>query len=334
MRDVAERAGVSFKTVSRVINGEGGVSGDLTARVLEAVADLGYRPNHRAKLLRQSDSVAATIGFIMVDVSNPFFSHLLRGIEEVSTTRGCLVLAGSTEGSTEREDQLVEAFVGRRVDGLIVVSSKNGSSLLRSEIDRGTPIVFLDLEPGFDDIDLVRSDHYGGACTATRHLLSHGHVDIAYFGDDPKVFSARLRLQGFLDAMEEAGHQVEPDRIVVGSHAETAWLARVEHYLTTHPRPTAMVTAQNFVTVGAVQALHRLYLQHDIALVGFDDIALADAVEPGITVVPQRPRELGQRAAELLMARIDGDMQPPSHNIVTAPLIVRGSGELRTTEPH
>ncbi len=328
LRDVAAEAGVSFKTVSRVVNGEGGVSSDLMSRVEEAVESLGYRPDDRARQLRQSGTHAATIGFVLVDVANPFFSSLLRGIEDVASAHECLVLSGSTDGSVERERQLIEAFVGRRVDGLIIVPSGKSGSLLRSEVDRGTPVVFLDLETDTADADLVRSDHFQGAFNATKHLLSFGHTDIAYLGDDPAIFSARLRLEGFMDAMGQAGRKVPRTRVITGSRTEDEWYQVALALLQKSRRPTALFTAQNFTTIGAVRALHELKLQHAVGIVGFDDIELADVVDPGISVIPQRPRDLGRRAAELLLDRIAGHGGPWIRQVIDNPLIARGSGEL------
>lgn len=328
MRDVAERAGVSFKTVSRVVNGEAGVSPELTARVEQAVADLDYRPDHRARLLRSAGAGAGTIGFVLVDVANPFSGNLLRGIEEIATERNSLVLAGSSEGSPERVHQLIEAFVGRRVDGLIVVSSEAGSGPLRSELERGTPVVFLDLEPDVEGIDLVRSDHYRGAVIAVEHLIAHGHTDIAYFGDDPGIFSGGLRLEGYRDAMSAAGLTAPEDRIVTGTHSVEVWFDIVRSHLNTNGPPSAMFTAQNYVTLGAVQALHDADLQHRVALVGFDEVELGAVVDPAITVIPQHPRQLGRRAAEVLFDRIGGRNGPPIRDVLSFPLVPRGSGEV------
>jgi LacI family transcriptional regulator len=328
MRDVAERAGVSFKTVSRVVNDEGGVSDVLVARVEQAVAELGYRPDDRARHLRQTASRTGAIGFILVDVANPFFSSILRGIEEVARKHEYLVLAGSTDGLREREDQLVEAFVARRVDGLIVVPSGSGRGPLQTELERGTPVVFLDLEiPGFD-VDLVRSDHHGGALLATQHLQARGHHDIAFFGDDPTIFSAGLRLQGYREAMGQAGFDVDERRIVHGRHASEEWRRIIRDFLVDDDRPTALFTAQNFITVGATQALHDLALHETIAHIGFDDIELADVVQPGISVVPQHPWDLGRWAADRLFARIEGLDEPPTHQVVSAAVVERGSGEI------
>lgn len=332
MRDVADHAGVSFKTVSRVINGEGRVSPELATRVSAAIAALGYRPDDRARRLRQGTTSTGAIGFILVDVANPFFSSILRGIEDVARERGYLVLAGSNDGLEERENQLVEAFIARRVDGLIVVPAGTGVGPLRTELERGTPIVFLDLEPDDADVDLVRSDHHGGAALATRHLLDHGHRDIAFFGDDPRVFSAGARLAGYVETMRAAGIDVPAHRIVTGTHPSETWRTVVaDHLRQPHP-PTAIFTAQNFITVGAVHALHDLGLHHRIAQVGFDDIELADLVEPGVTVVPQQPWELGRRAATRLFDLIGrdrtGDHLDHLHDVLASPIIPRGSGEI------
>ncbi len=330
MRDVAAQAGVSFKTVSRVVNREGGVSPDLVERVEKAVAALGYRPDHRARLLRRSSTAPATIGFVWIDIANAFFSSVLRGIEEVADTRDCLVLAGSTEWSPERERRLVDALVERRVGGLIVVSSGAAAETLQSEMQRGTPLVFLDLEPGFDVVDLVRTDHRAGAVKATEHLVGGGHTDIAYFGDNLDIFSASERLIGFQTAMGAAGLQVDDKQVITGSHSGDEWREIIRSFFeSSEHHPTAIFTTQNFVTLGAVQALHDLDLRSTIAHVGFDDIDLSEAVTPGVSVIPQFPRQLGRRAAEMLFNRAETDDAEPVRVVVEPPLIERGSGEIR-----
>jgi LacI family transcriptional regulator len=328
MRDVAEQAGVSFKTVSRVVNDEGGVSKALVERVEQAIAALGYRPDDRARHLRRSASRTGAIGFILVDVANPFFSSILRGIEEVARKHDYLVLAGSTDGLREREDQLVDAFVARRVDGLVVVPSGSGAGPLRAEIERGTPAVFLDLEPDGLTVDLVRSDHLGGAVLATQHLQAHRHRDILFIGDDATIFSAGLRVQGYREAMSMAGLEILDRRIVHGRHTSEVWRRIIRDLLSETDRPTAVFSAQNIITVGATQALHDLALHETIAHIGFDDIELADVVQPGISVVPQHPRDLGRRAAERLFARIEGLDEPPIQQVIGASVIERGSGEI------
>lgn len=328
MHDVAHEAGVSLKTVSRVVNSEDGVSQDLTSRVEAAIVTLGYRPNEPARRLRQSGTDTNTIGFVLIGHANPFFSALQRGIEDVVRARDCLVLTGNALPG-DGEYRLIESLVDRRVDGFIVVSASRDCRPLRAEVDRGTPVVLLDLEMATDvPVDVVRSDHYGGARTATEHLISGGHTEIAYMGDDPLLFSGGLRLDGFRDAMASAGLATPADRLIVGSHTPDEWRGIAAELFGADPHPTAVFAAQNFVTMGAVRALHDLGLQHTVAVVGFDDVDFADALDPGITVVPQRPEELGRRAAEVLFARIDGDDHSRIVDIFDHSLVTRGSGEI------
>jgi LacI family transcriptional regulator len=333
LRDVALQAGVSFKTVSRVANGEDGVSEELAKRVEAAIASLGYRPDDRARHLRRTDSSSGAIGFVLVDVANPFFSSILRGIEDVARKMGSLVLSGSSDGDPLRQDQLIQAFIDRRVDGLIVVPVGGQSSALEQEIERGTPVVYLDLEPANVNADLVRSDHFGGAARATQHLLDNGHRDIAFFGDSPEIFSGGERLRGFQATMRDAQLPPRIDRVVTGHYEPGEWFDLALRYLSNNEQPTAILSAQNFVTVGVTQALHQLGLQDRIAQVGFDDVDLAAVVTPGITVVPQYPSDLGRRAAETLFDRIDNPTRPLVREITASPIIVRGSGEIPPDRP-
>jgi LacI family transcriptional regulator len=334
LRDVAEHAGVSFKTVSRVVNGEGGVSSELGDRVARSIEQLGYRPDSRARHLRQGAAQTGTIGFILSDVANPFFSAILRGIDDVAGERGALVLTGSTDGDPDRESQLVESFVSRRVDGLIVVPTGRGiSPSLVNELRRGTPVVFVDLEPTDGDVVTVRTDHRGGAGLATRHLIDAGHRDIACFADDRSIFSAAERIAGFHQAMTAAGLTVRPDRVVDGDFGVSGWRDLAAQYLAQDSRPTAVFTAQNFVTIGTAHALHHLGLHHSVAHVAFDDVDLADLVDPAITVIPQQPRLLGQLAAQRLFDRADGIETGSGRDIVPCELLARGSGEIPAADP-
>ena len=329
MRDVAEAAGVSLKTVSRVVNREDGVSDDLAERVGTAVRTLRYVPDERARNLRQVESRPTSIGFSLVDVSNPFFSAVLRGLEEVARSHHCLVLSASSDHDQHRQDQLIETFVQRRVAGIVVVPCSSELGLLTPDLLRGTPVVLVDCEPAVSGFDFVRSDHYGGALALTRHLLAHGHRRVGFLGDDPAIFSARLRLKGFTDAMEEAGLSVDPQLVITGERSPIGWQTEAFQWLNRlDQRPTAIMTAQNFVTMGTVRALHQLKLERSIALAGFDEIEMGDVVSPAITVLPQHPFELGRIAGETLFRRLSGSVEPPVQEILTAAVVPRGSGEI------
>lgn len=330
MKDVAEHAGVSFKTVSRVVNNELGVSAEVSDRVQEAIEALAYQPDYRARTLRSRGTEPTTIGFIHADLANPFFTAIHQGLESVALTNDCLILTGSSNESPERHEALVRAFSGRRVDGLVDVpvdSPKNPepSAALKDEIQRGTPVVFIDREPDLPG-DVVMSDHFGGARLGTQHLLNHGHRDIAFLGDQQYLHSASERLRGFTSAMADAG--VQARRILSDINSEHAAEVEVTKLVTSPSPPTALFTAQNYLTIGAVRALHRCGLQHSTALVGFDAIEMADVIEPGVTLVPQDATELGRTAGELLFARLADPSIPLARRVLSVKLVERGSGEI------
>jgi LacI family transcriptional regulator, galactose operon repressor len=330
MRDVAAAAGVSVKTVSRVVNDEAAVRDVVAERVRTAIATLGYRPDHRAQLLRRLGTASATIGFVPFDMSNPFFSAIYRGLEDVAWAHGYVVVAGSSDGTRERGEAILKRLIGARVDGLVVVPAGDDHTLIAEEVGRGTPVVLLDLEVAdLPEVDLVRSDHRGGARRAVAHLIHGGHREIAFLGDEASIFSARERYRGYVEAMRAARIRPRPEWAFHGLDT-TAAVGTVRALFTASARrrPSALFSAQNSITVGAVQALHDLRLQHAVAVVGFDDVDMGAAVEPGLSVVPQRPQELGRVAGELLLDRIGGLRGPARRVILSDELIARGSGEI------
>jgi len=329
MREVAAVAGVSLSTVSRVVNGGAGVKPELVERVHDAVELLGYRHNLTASSLRRADRLSATIGVIFEDVSNPFFGAVHRGVEDVARGRGVLTLVGSSDEDAERERELADAFMARGVDGLIIATAVRDNAYLQRERAAGLALVFVDRPPNFFDADAVVSDNAGGARAAVEHLIAAGHRRIGFLGDRPDVFTAAERLRGYREALARTGL------------AEDLGLVRhpvfrgVDAYETTcelldgNDPPTALFAGQNLISMGAVRAVHARGRQHEIALVSFDDIPLADVVEPGVTVVAQDPLALGRSAAELLFERLDGHDGPSRLVVVPTRLIERGSGELR-----
>jgi LacI family transcriptional regulator len=328
MREVAALAKVSLKTVSRVVNREAGVSPALSKRVMSAAERLDYRHNLTASSLRRSDGRSATIGVVLEDVANPFSSTLHRSIEDVAVERGVLVLAGSSDEDEDRERRLVRAFGSRRVDGLIIQPASHDHSYLLAERRAGTAIVFIDRPPGFLDADTVLTDNAAGVRRGVKHLASHGHKRIAFLGDMRTISTAAERLRGYKE--ELAALRIPFDERLVRldlrgiEKAEAATTA----LLALKPRPTALFTGQNLVTIGAFRALRRAGLHTKVALVGFDDILLADLLVPGITVIAQDPGAIGRTAAEVMFRRLDGDRSPFQQHIVVTKIIPRGSGEI------
>jgi len=328
MKEVAALAKVSIKTVSRVVNGESGVSPSLARRVMAATERLSYRHNLTASSLRRSDGRSATIGVVLEDVANPFSSALNRSIEDVAVKRGVLVLAGSSDEDEDRERKLVSAFASRRVDGLIIQPSSSDHSYLITERKAGTPIVFVDRPPAFFDADTVLTDNASGVRRGVRHLIDHGHRRIGYLGDLRKIATAAERYRGYLDELADQDIDVDERLVRLDLRGIERAEAAVAELLSQPDPPTALFTGQNLITIGAFRALRRAGLHQRVALIGFDDILLADLLVPGITVIAQDPAAIGSTAAEMLFRRLDGDGSPSQHQIVLTRMITRGSGEI------
>ena len=310
MKDVAALAGVSLSTVSRVVNNSP-VDPALARRVEDAVRRLGYRRDAAAAGLRRADRASASIGLIVDDVANPFFSAVHRGLEDVARARGVLIFAGSSDDSAAQERELVTSFSGHGVDGLVIVPAGDDHRYLERERDAGVPIVFLDRPPQRFVADTVLSDNAGGMRAAAEHLVAAGHTRIAYLGDRARVWTAAERLAACRGI-------VAPDlvRMDVSDGG-----AAVRELLDGPDPPTALLCGQNRITMGVLHALRELGQPLDV--VGFDDVPLGALV--GVTVVAQDPVALGRHAAELLFARLAGDDSPPQRIVVPTRLIVRGA---------
>ncbi|MFI6288272.1 LacI family DNA-binding transcriptional regulator [Streptomyces sp. NPDC051018] len=322
MKDVAARAGVGLKTVSRVVNGEPGVTPDTERRVQEAIESLGFRRNDSARVLRKGRT--ASIGLVLEDLADPFYGPLCRAVEEVARAHGALLINGSSAEDPDREQELALALCARRVDGLIVIPAGHDHRYLEPEIKAGIAMVFVDRPPGRIDADVVLSDSFGGARAGVAHLIAHGHRRIGFVGDQPRIHTAVERLRGYRTAMEEAGLAVDDSWVSLGSTAPGRVRPAVAGMVAGPEPVTAVFAGNNRVTVTAVRVL----AEHGrpVALVGFDDIELADLL--GITVIAQDSATLGRTAAERLFRRLDGFDDEPAQTALKTVLIPRGSGEI------
>jgi LacI family transcriptional regulator len=328
MVDVAALAGVGLKTVSRVVNSERGVSPELEARVRQAIDQLSYRRDANAATLRRLGRKTQTIGLVLEDVSNPFSSALHRSVEDAARERGVLVFAGSCDEDPDRERDLIGTFRERRVDGIIVVPASHDHGYLYEERRTGTALVFVDRRASHLDADSVVSDNRGGATLAVRHLLDRGHRRIGFLGDLLSISTAEERLRGYVQAMESAVVGIDDDLIRADLRDPDAAARAVDEMLALPEPPTAFFTGQNLLTIGGVRALRRAGLEREIALIGFDDVSLADMLNPAISVVAQDPQALGRAAADQLFRRLDGDTTPAVQQVLPVTLIARGSGEI------
>lgn len=325
MNDVARLAGVSIKTVSRVVNDEPAVHPETAGRVLAAIDQLGFRRNLGARNLRRG-STTGTIGLVVEDVGNPFYSELNRTVERIATSFGRHVLTGSSEENSDRERELTLEFCARRVDGMLVVPAGAQHAYLVPEMRAGTPVVFLDRPPGDIRADTVLVDNAGGTVAAVTHLAKHGHRRIAYIGDRPDIFTAAERLRGYREGCVRAGLCSDERLIVLRTPTRESVRDAVARVLTGRNRATAVIAGNNRVTVHLLRAL--AHVRPRPALVGFDDFELADLLDPPVTVIAHDVGRLGEAAAELLFARIHGENFPPRKVVLPVRLIPRGSGEV------
>lgn len=323
LRDVAREADVSIKTVSRVVNGEREVSTETAARVAEVLSRLGYQPNELARSLRGQRS--RTVGLMIADISNPFYSSCAKAVEEVARDRGYTVVlcASSEDAGIERE--YVELLARRRVDGLLLVPAADGHEYLRALQAAGTPVVALDRPVEGLATDLVLVQNRAGTRKAIEHLVGHGHRRIAFIGAERHLYTTRKRLEGYREAMTRAGF-AELSRTDAPNAASAA--EAMAGLLEIPEPPTAIFSMNNLITVGALRALERAGLRapEDMAFAGFDDFELASVLRPRLTLVRQPAYELGRRAAELLFDRLEG-RQPAEFRRFVLPteLVIRES---------
>jgi LacI family transcriptional regulator len=325
MVDVARLAGVSLKTVSRVVNHEAGVRPETESRVRGAVEALGYRANDIARNLRRGRP-SATIGLVIEDVRNPFYSAVARAVEQVARDHGYVVVIANSDEDAAAERKAAASLLERRVGGLLIVPAGRDHAYLRNEVRLGTPVVFMDRPADSIDADEVLLDNAGGARQAAEHLLARGHRRIAVVADSPDIVTIAERLSGYRRTVEAAGLTVDETLIRTGLHDVRDAEAATVRLLALSDPPTAIFATNNRGCVGALRALHvRSEERSRAALVGFDDFELADLLQ--VTVVRHDPHEMGRWAADLLFARLSGDESPPQRIVLPTELVVRASKE-------
>lgn len=323
LRDVAQAAGVSLRTASRVLNDDPRVAATTRERVQEMMKELRYTPDLMARSLRGGTD--ATIGLVVESIADPFFSELVAAAESATSEDGKSVLVASTHGDASREFRVVTELLRRRVAGLLVVPTAGDHSWLAGA---ASPLVLVDRAAQGLDADVVGIDDRRAAFDAVSHLIAHGHRDIAYIGDYSQVATSAARLAGYRQALAHHGIAV-PERLVHADCPTPQSAAAAVSGLLAGPRgPTAVFSAATRCSLGVVPAMHRQRCTH-IALVGFGDFAMADALVPAVTVVDHSGAALGRAA----MARLTRRIREPdlASEAVTVPvaLLERGSGELR-----
>jgi LacI family transcriptional regulator len=316
-------------TVSRVVNGQPDVLPETAARVERAIRQLGYQRNDMARQLRRQGQLTLTIGLLVDDLANPFFATLARAVEDAARLRHYVVLIGSSNDSLQREREVIAAFGARQVDGLIVVPVSGSHRFLADQMARGTKVVCVDRPVASLKADTVLVDNRAAARGAVRHMLDRGHRRIGYLGDREDIWAIRERYAGYGAALAEYGLEPDPQMVKHGLRSRAAAAEATAVLMNLQDAPTALFTSNDLMTMGAIDT----GLAAKIALVGFDDFALADKLSPPVTVVAQDPSAIGAAAAQLLFDRIGGDSSPPRELILVTRLIPRGSGEIPPDGP-
>lgn len=323
LRDVARAAGVSMRTASRVLNDDPNVAAATRQRVQEVMRDLRYVPDSTARSLRAGTD--ATIGLVVEAVDDPFFSKLVAAVEMAASQTDRSVLIASTHRDADRERTLVGQLIRRRVSGLLLAPTAGDHSWLQP-ISSTTPVVLVDRPAPGLKADLVGVDDQAATARAVDHLISHNHRRIAYVGDHPDVPTSRARLAGYKQAMAAHGLEVD-DRLIRADCPDPHSAAEATRTLLAEQAPTAIISAATRCSLGVVPALHA-EKRTDVALVSFGDFAMADTLEPGITVIDHPADRIGLAAVHRLMARVGQPDQPEVTTHVPVQLIERGSGEL------
>lgn len=315
IHDVAKLAGVAPITVSRVINNSGYINDKTRKKVEAAIDKLGYVPNILARSLKSKRT--NTLALVFTDITNPFFTILARGVEDTAGEAGFNVIFCNTDESQEKEDKYVQVILQKQVDGILLVPAGSNTKSIKIIKDQGTPLVVLDRRIDKADVDIVRGDSEGGARQLTQHLINLGHRRIAIINGPRNVSTAEDRLIGYKRAMEDNGLK-EYIQSYYGGFTQASGNDLTRKIFADDPKPTAIFAANNVIAIGALRALIEMgfNVPNDVALVSFDDIPENLTPFPFMTVVSQPSYELGKKATELLISRINNNSNLDYQDIV------------------
>ncbi len=328
VRDVAKLAGVSPITVSRVINNAGYISDETRGRVEEAIRQLGYVPNILARSLRLSQT--NTLALVLTDITNPFWTTMVRGVEDAASDAGFNVILCNTDESEVEQEKYLNVVLQKRVDGVLLVPVRSTRETVQSIRSQNVPLVVLDRHIPGVDVDSVRCDSEGGAVALVKLLIEKGHRRVAVLSGPHGVSSADDRVSGYRRALAEAGLNPSDELVFYGEFNQQSGYTMMRKALEVQPRPTAIFSANNFINMGAFKAVREagLKVPEDIALVGFDDLPVELIIDPFFTVAAQPAYEMGKQATELILARIAGRAPAACQEIIlpTEIIVRRSSG--------
>lgn len=328
LNDVAERAGVSVSTVSRVLNRKATkyrISADTETVILQAAEDLGYKANHLARGLRLKKT--HTIGLIAPDISNPFFAYVIKQVQHIAHGLGYSLIVCNTDENLEMEIEQVNLLYRKRVDGLIAMPVGQQYDHFEEWMERDVPLVLLDRCFDALSVDSVVVDNYQGAYQATEHLISFGHERIALVQGLPGTYTNTARLQGYRDALSAHGIAVDEALVVGGDFRQERGYIETKMLLGLDPPTTAIFATGDLITLGALQAIYEegLSIPEDVSLLSFDDFDFASFLRCPLTAVQQPKEAMGEMAVKLLVERLDNGEKERRRIVLKPKLVVRAS---------
>jgi LacI family transcriptional regulator len=321
IQDVAKRAGVSISTVSRVLNGRNHVNEDVVARVRRAAQELQYQPSRAARALRANH--ATIIGLLITDIQNPFFTALVRGVEDVAQRNGYSLILCNTDEDPQKERQYIEVMCAERVAGAIIAPTRERQHTLKLFQEHNIPIVTVDRRVKGDDTDAVLVDNVRGAREATAHLIANGYRRIGIVSGPITTTTGRERLEGYRQALRAAGIAPDPAIERLGSFKEESGRLLTDELLNLEQPIDALFVANNLMTLGALATLNErgMRIPDDIAVVGFDEMPWASLSTISLTTVAQPVYEIGSTAALRLFQRLQNPGAFTKQEIVLAPTL-------------
>jgi len=304
IKDVAKEAGVSIATVSYVINNTRYVSTELMEKTNKAIKKLSYRPDAIARGLKTKKT--HTIGLIISDLSNPFYSSLIKGVENFAMKKNYSLIICNTNETLNKENLYIDVLLKKKIDGLIIAPTGKNIEIFAQLKDEKVPFVFVDRKIKGIEIDVVLSDNIKGAYEATKHLIELGHKKIGVLIGLKSITTSIERFRGYKKALKEYNIDIDPKLLVEGSSRIESAQESIVELLNKPYRPTAIFSTNNLMTIGAMRGIVKKGLKcpDEISLVGFDDFDWASTFKPTLTTVAQQPYKLGEKAAEMLCKRI------------------------------
>jgi LacI family transcriptional regulator len=331
IRDVADLARVSPITVSRVINDIGPVSDQTRVRVLEAIETLNYVPNQQARSLRSRRT--HTLALLIADVTNPFWTTVARGVEDKAAENNFSVILCNNDEDVTKEQRYVKVVLEKRVDGVIAAPTSSESTHFRQLDKQQIPYVLLDRRLHTIKTDLVLCENIATSRDLVSSLIAHGHRRIAVISGPEHVSTADERIEGYRQALRNAGIAIDPALIRRGPFTQATGQAQTRELLALSAPPTAIFACNNFIAYGTLIMLneHGVRMPQQMQLATFDEIPLLSLVAPSLTVAVQPAYQMGVVATELLIDQIRGDKREP-REVVLQPTIIFPTRHQEKTE--